>query len=232
MISLADPAAAVAEIDSLIERGARMVHVRPAPVPGPHGTSRSLGDPLHDPVWARLAEASLPVAFHLGDSGYEAFTTAWGGTGRFEAYGKVSVLSRVLVSDRAIQDTMASLVVDGVFTRHPTLRVASVENGSDWLKVLVKVLRKQANQTPWAFAEDPLDTIREHVWVTPYYEEDLRALADLIGVERILFGSDWPHGEGLTEPTDFVKELDGFNDEEIRKIMRDNCLDLLGTDRG
>src|SRR5688500_4689361 len=68
MLSLADPDAAVAEVDSLIERGVRIVHVRPAPVPGPNGTSRSLGDKLHDPVWARMAEAGVPVAFHLGDS--------------------------------------------------------------------------------------------------------------------------------------------------------------------
>ncbi|WP_007511186.1 amidohydrolase family protein [Pseudofrankia saprophytica] len=232
MLSLADPAAAVTEIDSLLERGGRMVHVRPAPVPAEHGTSRSLGDKRYDPVWARLAEAGIPVAFHLGDSGYEGYVAApWGGSARFEAYGSVSVLSRVLVADRAIQDTMASLIVDGVFTRHPTLRVASIENGSDWVKLLVKVLRKQANQTPWAFAEDPLDTIREHVWVTPYYEEDLRALADLIGVDRVLFGSDWPHGEGLAQPTDFTKELDLFDEAEIRKIMRDNCLDLLGSPR-
>ena len=42
--------------------------------------------------------------------------------------------------------------------------------------------------------------IRQHVWVTPYYEEDLAQLADTIGVEHMLFGSDWPHGEGLAEP--------------------------------
>ncbi|MDT3442710.1 amidohydrolase family protein [Pseudofrankia sp. BMG5.37] len=231
MLSLADPAAAVAEVDRLLARGARMVHVRPAPVPAPYGRSRSLGDKLYDPVWARLAEASIPVAFHLGDSGYEASTGAWGGTERFQGYGQISVLTRVLVADRAIHDTLASLVVDGVFTRHPTLRVASIENGSDWVALLVKRLRKQANQTPWAFAEDPLDVLRAHLWVTPYYEEDLRKLADLIGVERILFGSDWPHGEGLAEPTDFYKELDGFTDDEIRKIMRDNCVDLLGASR-
>lgn len=229
MISLADPAAAVAEIDRVLERGARIVHVRPAPVPGVHGTSRSLGDRAHDPVWARLAEASVPVAFHLGDSGYNAFTTAWGGSAEFQGFGKVSTLSKVLVSDRAIHDTVASLVVDGVFTRFPALRVASIENGSDWLPLLAKRLRKQANQTPWDFPEDPLDVIRRNVWVTPYYEEDLPALADLIGVERILFGSDWPHGEGLAEPLDFLDELRGFDDAAVRRIMRDNVLELLGA---
>jgi predicted TIM-barrel fold metal-dependent hydrolase len=228
MLSFADPVAAAEEVDRLAERGARIVHVRPAPVPGPNGTSKSLGDPSHDPVWARLAEASIPVAFHLGDSGYERFGAAWGASERFEGFGKTDVLSRILVSDRAIHDTIATLVIHGVFKRHPTLRVASVENGSDWLHTLVKRLRKQANQTPWVFPEDPLDTIRHHVWATPYCEENLPRLAELIGVERILFGSDWPHGEGLAEPIDFVKELADFDEPGVRKIMRDNALDLLG----
>jgi predicted TIM-barrel fold metal-dependent hydrolase len=229
MLSLADPQAALTELDSLIGRGARIVHIRPAPVPGPNGTARSLGDRAHDPVWARLAEASIPVAFHLGDSGYNTFTVAWGGSPTFEGYGRTNILSKILVSDRAIHDTIASLVVDGVFSRHPALRVASVENGSDWIALLAKRLKKQANQTPWAFAEDPLAVLRRNVWVTPYYEEDLHALADLIGADRILFGSDWPHGEGLAEPADFVKELDGFDETEVRKIMRENALQLLGT---
>jgi predicted TIM-barrel fold metal-dependent hydrolase len=228
MLSLADPDRAVAEIDALLERGARIVHVRPAPVPAPNGTSRSLGDKLHDPVWARLAEAGVPVAFHLGDSGYEArFGSAWGGRNDF-GFGKSDPLGHVLSEGRAIHDTIASLVIHGVFTRHPALRVASIENGSDWLHVLVKHLRKQANQTPWSFAEDPLDTIRRHVWCTPYLEEDLEALAALIGVERILFGSDWPHGEGVAQPLDFTKELGAFDEADTARIMRGNCLELLG----
>jgi predicted TIM-barrel fold metal-dependent hydrolase len=227
MLSLADPDAAVDEVERLIEAGARIVHMRPAPVPGENGTSRSFGDELHDPVWARLAEASIPVAFHLGDSGYNRFAAAWGASATFEGFGKTDVLSKILVSDRAIHDTIASLVIHGVFKRHPTLRVASIENGSDWMHTLVKRLRKQANQTPWIFPDDPGDTVRNHVWVTPYCEEDFAALAELIGVERILFGSDWPHGEGLTQPLDFEKELSGFGPDDARRIMRDNCVELL-----
>ena len=79
------------------------------------------------------------------------------------------------------------------------------------------------NQTPWSFAEDPLDTLRRHVWVTPYLEEDLPKLAELIGVERILFGSDWPHGEGVAQPLDFERELGGFDEGAVQRIMHDNC---------
>ena len=229
MLSLADPDAALEELDSLIGRGARIVHLRPAPVPAPGGAGRSFGDPLHDPVWARLAEASIPVAFHLGDSGYDALGAAWGGPDRFEPFRGVDALNKLVTSDRPIHDTVGSMIVHGVFARHPQLRVASIENGSAWVHLLIKRLRKQANQTPWLFAEDPGDTIRRHVWVTPYYEEDMRKLADTVGVERVLFGSDFPHGEGLAEPVDFVKELHDFTDEEIRMVMRDNALDLLGN---
>jgi predicted TIM-barrel fold metal-dependent hydrolase len=229
MLSLADPDAALAEVGSLLERGARVVHVRPAPVPTGRGSGRSLGDPLHDPVWARLAEAGVPVAFHLGDSGYNAFAGAWGAAATFEGFGQVDVLSRLVVSDRPIHDTLGSLAIHGVFHRHPKLKVASIENGSDWLHLLVKRLRKLANQTPSAFHEDPLDTVRRHVWVTPYLEDDLRALANLIGVERILFGSDWPHGEGTPQPLDFAKELSMFGEAEVRRIMRDNVVELLGS---
>ena len=229
MLSFADVDAAVAEVESLLERGVRLIHVRPAPVPAGNGTSRSLGDKRHDPVWARIAEAGVPVAFHLGDSGYEAsFASAWGSRPDF-GFGKSDPLGGVLTEGRAIHDSIASLVVHGVFQRHPALRVASVENGSDWVGLLVKHLRKKANQTPWVFAEDPLDTIRRHVWTTPYLEEDLVALADLIGVERILFGSDWPHGEGTARPLDFVEELGGFGEADRQRIMHDNAAELLGA---
>jgi predicted TIM-barrel fold metal-dependent hydrolase len=231
MISLANPEAAVEEVEYVLSRGARVVHVRPAPVPTGGRKGRSLGDKAHDPVWARLAEASIPAAFHLGDSGYNStLAAAWGGPEEFDPFREADVLARVIIGDRAIHDTMASLIVGGVFTRHPALRVGSIENGSDWVYGLIKGLRKQANQRPWVFEEDPLDTIRRHVWVTPYFEEDLGRLAETMGVGQILFGSDWPHGEGLAEPIQFLKELDGFSAAEVQKIMRDNCVDFLGWD--
>ncbi|MGW0021079.1 amidohydrolase family protein [Rhodococcus sp. NPDC003382] len=228
MISLADPEAAVAEVDFVLARGARIVHIRPAPVPG-IGRPRSLGDRSHDPVWARLAEASVPVAFHLGDSGYLKIAAMWGGKDTFEPFGPGDALDKILVDDRAIHDTMASLIIHGVFDRHPGLRVASIENGSDWVHRLAKRMAKLANQSPRSFPDDPVETLREHVWVAPYYEDDLPRLAEQIGVDRILFGSDWPHGEGLAEPLSFTEELTEFGAADTRKIMRDNALAFLGA---
>jgi predicted TIM-barrel fold metal-dependent hydrolase len=121
------------------------------------------------------------------------------------------------------------LIVHGVFDRHPALRVASIENGSEWVARLIKRLKKTANQQPRWFPNDPVDTLRNHVWVSPYYEEDLTILAERMGVERILFGSDWPHGEGLESPLSFTEELADFGEADVRKVMRDNAFDFLGV---
>ncbi|RAY17288.1 amidohydrolase [Actinomadura craniellae] len=231
MLSLADPGAALAELDRVLDRGARVVSVRPAPVPGADGRPRSLGDPAHDPVWARLAEAGVPVALHLSDSGYTSLSALWGGPADYDPF-HIDPFTKLLAGDRAIHDSIGSLIIHGAFDRHPELKVMSIENGSAWVPLLIKRLRKLANQQPKHFAADPGDTLRAHVWVAPYFEEDVAELAGHIGVERVLFGSDWPHGEGLAEPTDYVKELAGFDDHAVRRIMRDNAAECLGLPVG
>ena len=227
MLSLADPQAAQDELDRVLGLGARVVCVRPAPVPGADGRPRSLGDPAHDPFWARLAEAGVPVAFHLSDSGYNLLAAAWGGPARYDPF-HLDPMTKLVISDRAIHDTIGSLIVDGVFERFPGLRVMSIENGAAWVPLLVKRLKKLANQQPGHFASDPGDVLREHVWVSPYFEEDVAEVAGWIGAERVLFGSDWPHGEGLAEPTDFAGQLGGFGEADVRRIMRDNLAECLG----
>ncbi len=227
IISLADPQKALEEVEFVLARGARIVLVRPAPVPGVV-KPRSLGDPAHDPVWARLAEAGVPVGFHLSDSGYLQIRGWWGGNSTFEGFGARDPLDQVLMDDRAIHDSMASMIVHGVFTRHPKLKVVSIENGSYFVHRLIKRLKKSANNHPRHYPVDPVEQLRTNVWIAPYYEDDLAELADIISVDKILFGSDWPHGEGLESPLDYTAELTAFSDADIRKIMRDNALDLLG----
>ncbi|TCJ97562.1 amidohydrolase family protein [Nocardia alba] len=231
IISLADPAGAVEEVEFALSRGAKMVLVRPAPVPGVN-RPRSLGDPLHDPVWARLAEAGVPVGFHLSDSGYLAINALWGGKATFEGFGKKDPLDQILLDDRAIHDTIASMIVHQVFTRHPKLRVASIENGSYFVYRLIKRLKKAANTAPYHFTEDPVEQLKNNVWIAPYYEDDVKLLAATIGVDKVLFGSDWPHGEGLADPTTFtadIPQFPEFSHEDTRKVMRDNALELIGS---
>ena len=80
---------------------------------------------------------------------------------------------------------------------------------------------------PQEFESDPVEQFKRHVSVAPYYEDDIPRLRDQIGVEHVLFGSDYPHAEGLEIPTDFIHDLKGFDDDEVRRVMRENARALL-----
>ena len=224
MISLMDLDRAVEELEWSLERGARIVHLRAAPVPGPE--KRSLGDPCFDPFWARVNEAGIVVTFHAGESGYGEYASHWGDLSELEAF-RSSPFNLVTQTSRPIYDALAALVVHGVFDRFPRVRVASVENGSFWVHSLLKQLRKAGGMYPGHFKQDPIECFRKHISIAPFYEEDLRELADAIGTENVLFGSDFPHAEGLARPVDFFDELHDFNDAEKQLVGRDNMRRLL-----
>ncbi len=224
MLTLLDPERAVAEIEWVLEREARVIVMRSAPVMAPTG-SRSPGDPVFDPFWARVNEAGITVAYHSGDSGYGMFAEAWGANAEMEAF-RQDPFKTIISSDRPIADTMAALICHGVLARFPNLRIATIESGSEWVPGLLKKMKKLYGQVPGAFAGDPVEALRSRVWVSPYYEDDLGALKDAIGADHILFGSDYPHAEGLADPLSFAKELDGFSAAEVRMVMRDNAMSL------
>ena len=83
---------------------------------------------------------------------------------------------------------------------------------------------------PQDFPEDPIEVIKRNIYVSPFWEEDLGALAELIGVDHVLFGSDYPHPEGLADPASYVDELAGLPDESIRKIMGGNLARLMNVE--
>jgi predicted TIM-barrel fold metal-dependent hydrolase len=44
----------------------------------------------------------------------------------------------------------------------------------------------------------------------------------VIGVDNVVFGSDYPHPEGIADPISFVDELTGLPDDQIAKVMGGN----------
>ena len=73
----------------------------------------------------------------------------------------------------------------------------------------------------------PSDIFKRHVCVSPFNYEDIPRLANFIGADRVLFGSDYPHSEGLAEPASYANELEGLDDHAVRRIMRENQRELL-----
>ena len=78
----------------------------------------------------------------------------------------------------------------------------------------------------------PLDSIKRSLYVAPYWEEPLQPLIDTIGLEHILFNSDWPHPEGLADPVEyavFARDEVGLPEADVAKIMGANMHELMGV---
>jgi predicted TIM-barrel fold metal-dependent hydrolase len=169
------------------------------------------------------------VTVHAADSGYAKYIADWGGNQRYMGH-KTSTLTEVMSVhiERPTFDMMAAMVCDGVFDRHPALRVATVELGAAWVPDLNRRLRSAYGKMPQEFKTDPVEQLREHVWVAPFYEDDVCMARDELGADRILLGSDFPHPEGLAAPSDFLPDYAGLTPEERRLALRDNLKLLSG----
>jgi predicted TIM-barrel fold metal-dependent hydrolase len=228
-ITFVDPGWAASELEFALENDARVILVRPGPVAVPGGRTTP-GNPRHDAFWARLNDAGVTLVVHGGDSSYGDYERLWGLSGEVEAF-RQGALKRLL-SASSIRDFMASLMADKIFERYPNIRIATIETGSKWVSPLLKSLRTISIQMPGEFAQDPYELFLEHVWVSPFFEDDVYKLVETVGAPRVVFGSDYPHVEGLAEPASFVKEIDRLPDADIRRIMRDNARELVTPRRG
>lgn len=229
MISLIDATAAEAELDRVLEIGTRMIIMRAGPVGNPYGRPPSPADRRFDRIWAKLAEAGVVVAIHAGDAGYTKYLSDWGEATKYMGM-KASPLTEVLSVgvERPIFDMMAAMICHGLFDRHPTLKVATLELGSAWVPELHRRLRVAYGKSPQSFAVDPVESFRRNVWVAPFYENSITALRDIHGADRILLGSDWPHPEGLGSPRKWIGDFVDLGEADMRKALRDNLLELSG----
>jgi predicted TIM-barrel fold metal-dependent hydrolase len=219
---------AIEELEWCLERGARCILIRPAPAWGLRGP-RSPGLPEFDPFWARVQEAGVLVGMHSSDSGYADLASIWEGKTEFLPF-KPNPLRLLVMQNRAISDMMTAMICHGAFTRFPDLRVATIENGGTWVKPLLEKLEGVYKKLPQDFPEHPLAAFRRNVYVNPFWEDGLEGLIDVMSPDRILFGSDYPHPEGLGDPVSFYDDLpSSLSSDDAAKIMGGNLKELLAV---
>jgi predicted TIM-barrel fold metal-dependent hydrolase len=79
------------------------------------------------------------------------------------------------------------------------------------------------------FQDDPVETFKQHVWINPFWEDDIDEVISYMGVDRVLFGSDFPHMEGLEAPAHIFEEVGHLSEADQRKIVHDNAAELTGV---
>jgi predicted TIM-barrel fold metal-dependent hydrolase len=229
-VSLRDPERAVTELDWVIERGARVVFLRPG-----HAHGRSPAHPVFDPFWARVQEAGIVTGLHIAESGYtELYSTDFSEMPNPTPHEKSAFQWALFYGDRPIMDTFGSMILHNLFGRFPNLKMLSVENGSLWVPYLLAVMDKMkgmGRSGHWLGGRvegRPSDIFRRHVIVSPFHEESLGDLLAVLDVDNVAIGSDYPHPEGINEPREYAESLTGFSDDVVRKLMRSTAAGLVG----
>jgi len=217
---------AIRELDYVVENGAKVVLIRPAPVPDQNGRRRSFALDEFDPFWKKVEESGVLVGMHASDDGQQRYENEWSGASADEFLPfkrQANAFEMILRADhRGISDVVTSVIGHGLANRFPDIRFMPVENGSAWVRPLVHRMQKVYDRTPEVFEEDPIVTLKRSIAIHPFHEEDPMGLIDLVGVDNVVFGSDYPHPEGLYDPVTWVDELDGLSEADQAKIMGGN----------
>jgi predicted TIM-barrel fold metal-dependent hydrolase len=225
---------AIAELEWLIKQGARLITIRPGPAYG-----RSPADPYFDPFWARIQEAGLIVTYHAyeGPSDQvDAYYKLWAAPPQPRRKEHALLQHAICGIDTTIMDTLSALVLHNLFGRFPKLKIAVIEMGCGWVPYLMGrldhaggLVNRQITSFGGTLDARPSEILKRHVWVSPFPEEDVVALAGHLGADRVLMGSDWPHAECLPRPREYVDCLDGLTAAEQNAIMHDNLKGLLAA---
>lgn len=237
VLALFDLDWAVQEAKWLVENGVRVVVMPMGPA---HG--KAPADPYFDPLWKVLDDAGVVVTFHVSEANFmHPLVRQWGEQPlQSRRIGQSAWQWMFSYSEIPVMMTMASFVYWNFFERFPNIKMASVENGCEWLpRFLYKMdkMRGMARSGWWPMGqlkERPSTIFKRHCFVVAYPEDNIKKVADELGgnVDCLLMGSDYPHAEGVPTPADFVSEgCEGLTPEQIEQIMYSNGRRMLPVGR-
>ena len=191
-----------------------------------------------DPLWALAQEAGLPILFHVGgeqklnpdyfNNGLPRVKDFHGGEENFTSLSFMAI-------PHAVEQTLAALIIDGVFERFPRLMFGVIELGASWVPSWMRFLdagfdaffKHEARLQTLSMR--PSDYVRRQVRVTPYPHEDVAWLIANAGEQVFLFSSDYPHIEGGRNPIKrFTESLAKSTSSAQRRFYCDNFIDLMG----
>nr|ABP42845.1 amidohydrolase 2 [Mycolicibacterium gilvum PYR-GCK] len=226
IINLSEVDGAQRELEYILTQGARVALIKPGPVNGLRGW-RSPALPEFDPFWRDVESAGLPIVLHASYPPLDDYVGKWEPP-YTQNFMTQSAFRWMVLGHREIADMITALICHGTLTRFPKLRIASVENGSSWIFPLFNDFEELAKKMPQNFGEHPLDVFRRNIWVSPFWEGCVSDVVTTVGWDKVMFGSDYPHPEGLPEPKGFWKYAEGMDVRRTYDFMGDNARRFMG----
>jgi predicted TIM-barrel fold metal-dependent hydrolase len=189
---------------------------------GSDGKPIDYNSPSMSPVWEAIEESDLPVSHHIGEAPLSA-PCAWN-----------SYPISMVHNAAPFREMFARYVCGGLLDRHKGLRVGWFEGGINWVASAI-----QDAEHMYASFRHMLDVEIEHD-VQYYWDNHMYSafmldplgldLIDRIGVDRVMWSSDFPHNEstfGYSERS-LAAVVDAVGPHDAGRIVSLNVLDFLG----
>ena len=214
---------AAAELASCLARGFRGLFVPPETIGG-----KRPGDPQFDPIWSLCEEAGAAACLHVivRFRGAAIPFLHWHETTPGPIFGFGLGATGQLIP------ALTSLVLDRLFERFPRLKVVSVEAGCGFAAYLMDRLdeKYQFFKGMVPLTEKPSDYIRRNCWFVAEPEErTIDAMLDLVGEDRILWGSDFPHVDSALDAPKLIRQsLAPLSPERRARVLGGNAAKLFG----
>ncbi len=214
-INLHAPKEMVKELHRIAKYDGQAVFLRPNPVKG-----RLLSDPVYEPFWTECEALGIAVGIHEGT--HSRLTTI--GAERFNTRFALHACSHPMEQMMAL----LALIEGGVLERHPNLKVGFLESGCGWLPYWLWRLDEEYKNLYWEVKDcvkiKPSEYFRRQCFISiepsePYLAEVIAH----IGVDNLIFGSDYPHMDHQPDVVKKVIELEGkLSHKIVKKIVWDN----------
>ena len=231
-IFLHDVAEAIADVRWAKEHGLRGGVLLPA-VPPDTGYLKPLYAPDYDPLWRECQELDVVVNHHSGGGSPDY--------GPYPAAGVLWIAETTFFSRRAL----THLLLSGVFERFPRLRFALTEQGGAWIPPLLDQFdgyhaqMKTGRIGELKYGPDevlplkPSEYFARNCWVGASFPSPAEAAARYrIGIDRYMWGSDYPHYESSYPYTREAlrRSFAGTEPSELRRVLGANAAELYGFD--
>ena len=229
-VSFGDPEMALAQLEDIMKIEVPKV-IQTSTGPSMH---TSPFRPENDRFWSICSEAGIKLSTHLASlTRYAAQGEEWNEPevmlGDMDAFQWV-----FYYGDRPAMETVGAAILQGWFARFPKMQLLLSEQGTVWAPYTIRKMDHaflMGRRATWGKLEmRPSDYFRRHCFVAPFPEENVERVVEAVGLEPIVFGSDFPHGEGLPEPAMYLGQLKNFSTDDVRTIMRGNLARFLDLD--